>query len=392
MDSIDTQLVSLGRHPMRDGGSVNPPVHRTSTILFPDYASFADYEAGATTARRTYGRHGTITTEALEEALIALEGADCAITTGSGLAAITTSLLAFLSAGDHALIPDSIYSSARKFVTQELPRYGVEVEFYDPTIGANIGALIRKNTRVVYCESPGSLTFEMQDIPAIARAARAKNSDVVILADNTWATPLLQKPFDLGVDVSIHSVTKYIGGHSDVVMGAALCKTAHYPALARAHRNIGAATASDNAYLALRGLRTLGVRLKQHEAHAMEVAAWLHTVPEVKRVLYPALPSDPGHAIWKRDMTGASGLLAIEITPVSRAAIAAMLDGLAHFGIGYSWGGYESLVIAYQPAASRTATRFAPDATFLRLHIGLESPTDLIADLNAGFARLRKTI
>jgi len=388
MDAITTRLVDLGRNPKRDSGSVNPPVHRTSTVLFPDYATFADYEAGKRDLR-SYGRYGSPTTDALEEALVALEGADHAISTGSGLAAITTTLLAFLSAGDHLLVPDSIYGSARKFVTQELPRYGVEVEFYNPVIGARIEALIKSNTRSVYCESPGSLTFEMQDIPAIAAAARAKKADILIIADNTWATPLLQQPFAMGIDISIHSCTKYIGGHSDLVMGAVLCKAAHYKTLKRAHYNIGAATSGDNASLALRGLRTIAVRLKQHETNALEVAKWLETVPEVMRVLFPALPSDPGHAIWKRDMTGASGLFAVEITPASNAALGAMIDGLHHFGLGYSWGGFESLITAYRPATQRSVSRFAPDATFLRLHIGLESPTDLIADLDAGFARLR---
>lgn len=386
---LDTQLVSLGRDPKRDCGSVNPPVHRTSTVIFPDYQTLHDYETGKI-QHRGYGRYGSPTTDGLEEALIALEGADHAIITASGLAAITTSLLAFLSAGDHVLVPDSLYSSARKFVTQELTRYGVEVQFYDPTIGAGIAALMKPNTKVVYCESPGSLTFEMQDIPAIADVAHAAGA--LVIADNTWATPLLQKPFDLGVDISIHSCTKYIGGHSDLVMGAVLCKAKHYAQLNRAHRNLGPSVSGDNAYLALRGLRTIAVRLKQHEAHALEVANWLQTVPEVKRVLFPALPSDPGHAIWKRDMTGASGLFAIELTNANNASLSAMLDGLKHFGMGYSWGGFESLVIAYQPSTMRDVTHWEKGATFLRLHIGLEAPKDLIADLDAGFGRLRKAL
>ena len=266
-------------------------------------------------------------------------------------------------------------------------RLGVVVEYYDPTIGAGIAALMKPNTKVVYCESPGSLTFEMQDIPAIAAVAHAH--DAIVIADNTWATPLLQKPFALGVDISIHAITKYIGGHSDLVMGAALCKKQHFARLNKAHRNFGAATSGDNAYLALRGLRTIAVRLKQHEAHAIEVARWLESVPEVKRVLFPALPSDPGHALWKRDMTGASGLFALELVNANDAALKAMLDGLQHFGMGYSWGGFESLVIAYKPHKTRTVTTWDKDATFLRLHIGLEAPKDLIADLDAGFARFR---
>mgnify|MGYP003386690949 CR=1 FL=1 len=386
---LDTQLVHLGRDPKRDLGSVNPPVHRTSTVIFPDYATFRDYNAGKLNFRSD-GRYGSPNTDGLEEALVALEGADHAITTGSGLAAITTALLAFLSAGDHVLFPDSLYSSARDFVTKDLVRFGVDVEFYEPTIGAAIAALMKPNTKVVYCESPGSLTFEMQDIPAIAKVAH--EGGAVLIADNTWATPLLQKPFAMGVDISIHAITKYIGGHSDLVMGAVLCKAPHFAQLKQAHRDLGAATSGDNAYLALRGLRTIAVRLKQHELHAIEVAKWLETVPEVKRVLFPALPSDPGHALWKRDMTGATGLFGVELKQANDAALTAMLDGLSHFGMGYSWGGFESLIIAYQPHKMRVVSKVEKDATYLRLHIGLEAPKDLIADLDAGFARFRKAL
>ncbi|MFO0069833.1 MAG: cystathionine beta-lyase [Alphaproteobacteria bacterium] len=389
-EQLDTQLVNLGRDPKRDLGSVNPPVHRTSTVIFPDFAAFDAYEEGKSD-HRGYGRYGTPTSDALEEALVTLEGADHAITTASGLAAITTSMLAFLSAGDHVLVPDSIYSSARHFVRHELPRFGVEVEFYDPTIGAGISKLMLPNTRVVYCESPGSLTFEMQDIPAIAKAAHAAGA--IVMADNTWATPILQRPFDLGIDLSIHSATKYIAGHSDLVMGAITCKKAHYPTLKRMHKNLGAAPSSDNCYLALRGLRTMALRLKQHQENALILARWFQQVPEVARVLYPALPEDPGHKLWQRDMTGACGLFAVELkTPMTKTAIAALLDGLKHFGMGFSWGGFESLVIAYQPAKIRSATRWNKDAWFLRFHIGLEDPTDLITDLEAGFARLRKVL
>lgn len=386
----DTQLVYLGRDPKRDCGSVNPPVHRTSTVIFPDYATFNDYQSGKLKNYRSYGRYGSPTTDGLEEAVAALEGADHAITTGSGLAAITTPLLAFLNAGNHALFPDSIYGSAREFIEHELVRLGIEIQFYDPTIGSNIAALMKPNTKVIYCESPGSLTFEMQDIPAMAKVAHAGGA--ILIADNTWATPLLMKPFDLGVDISIHSASKYIAGHSDLVMGIALCKEKHWPQLRRMHRNLGAATSGDNAYLALRGLRTIAVRLKQHELNALEVATWLKTVPEVTRVRFPALPEDPGHALWKRDMTGASGLFAIELHGATDAALAAMIDGLHHFGVGFSWGGYESLIIAYKPYKTRSATAWDRDTTLLRLHIGLESPKDLIADLDAGFARYRAAL
>ncbi len=383
---LDTQLVYLGRDPKRDLGSVNPPVHRTSTVIFPDYKTFRAYESD-NSAHRGYGRYGSPTLDGLEQALTTLEGADHAIITASGLSAITTSLLAFLSAGDHVLIPDCMYACARAFVRDELPRLGIEVEFYPPTIGAGIEKLMKKNTKVVYTESPGSNTFEMQDLPALAKVAHAHGA--ILMSDNTWATPILQRPFELGVDVSIHSATKYIAGHSDLVMGAVMCKKEHFKTLNRAHRNIGAIPSGDNAYLALRGLRTMAVRLEKHQQHALEVAKWLQTVPEVKRVLYPALPTDPGHAIWKRDMTGASGLFGVELTTVTEEALGAMLDELRYFGMGFSWGGYESLIVAYTPSRMRSVTEWPKDARFLRLHIGLEAPKDLIADLDAGFKRLR---
>lgn len=383
---LDTQLVDLGRDPARDLGSVNPPVHRTSTVIFDKYETLLGYESGAI-AHRGYGRNGSATTEGLEEALAVLEGAEHALITASGLAAITTTLLAFLKAGDHLLVPDSIYGSARHFINDELIRIGVDVQYYDPTIGAAIEKLMKPTTRIVYCESPGSLTFEMQDIPAIAAVAHAHGA--ILVADNTWATPLYFKPFTKGVDISIHSATKYIGGHSDLVMGAILCNGEHYKRLKQAHRNIGAVTSGDNAYLALRGLRTIAVRLKRHQKHALEMAEWVKQQPGVRRVLYPALPEDPGHAIWKRDMTGATGLFGVELRGVSQAAVSAMLDGLEHFGMGYSWGGYESLVIASKPAKQRVATTWPDDTTLLRFHIGLEDPEDLKADLQKGFDRLR---
>ncbi len=386
---LDTQLVDLGRNPKRDSGSVNPPVHRTSTVLFKDYAEMVGYEEGRIT-HLGYGRNGSPTTQALEESLAVLEGADHALVTASGLAAINVTLLALLAAGDHVLFPDSVYGSARNFINHELVRLGVEVQFYDPTIGADIEKLMEKNTRMIYVESPGSLTFEMQDVPAIAKVAHAHGA--VVVADNTWATPIYQRPFEMGVDVSIQSATKYIGGHSDLVMGAIMCKDALYKRLKQTHRNLGAVTSGDNAYLALRGLRTIAVRLKRHQKHGLEVAQWLQTVPEVKRVLYPALPTDPGHALWKRDMTGATGLFAIELGNISQEAVGAMLDGLEHFGMGYSWGGYESLITAYKPAQQRVATKWDKDTVLARLHIGLEDPADLIADLAAGFERLRKAL
>lgn len=387
-ETAETILATKGRNPARDSGSVNPPVHRTSTVLFPDYETFRDYNAGKNSFR-SYGRFGSPTTDGLEEIMIALEeGAEYAITTGCGLSAITTCLLGFLSAGDHALFPDSIYGSARNFIDVELVRLGIEVQYYDPTIGAAIVQLVKPNTKVVYCESPGSLTFEMQDIPAIAKVAHARGA--LVMVDATWSTPLLQKSFALGADIVIHSASKYIGGHSDLVMGIVLTTNTYAKRLKQIFRNLGTSTSPDDTFLALRGLRTMEVRLKQHEKNAFAIARWLQKRREVKRVLFPALPEDPGHAIWKRDMTGASGLLAFELGVVPDAAIGAFVNGLTHFGLGYSWGGYESLITVYEPAKSRTVTTFEPGSIYVRLHIGIESPQDLIEDLEAAFTRFGK--
>ena len=389
--ALDTQLVDLGRDPQRDQGAVNPPVYRTSTVLFNNYEELKKYEEGETLRYRGYGRYGSPNTDGLEEALAVLEGADHAMVTSTGLSAISTTMLGLLSAGDHVLVPDSIYGSARSFIDNELVRYGIDCEYYDPVVGAGIEKHMKKNTRMVYCESPGSLTFEMQDIPAIAKVAHAHSA--LVVGDNTWATPLLQRPFALGMDVSIHSATKYIGGHSDLLMGVILCKEPLYKRLRTAHRSLGPSTNGDNAYLAIRGLRTIAIRLQRHYANALEVAQWIKTQPEVERVLYPALPEDPGHAIWKRDMTGASGLFGVVLKGnPSPTALSAMLDDLEHFGMGYSWGGFESLVIAYQPARQRVVTKWGKDTTLLRLNIGLEDPKDLIADLDAGFTRLRTAL
>lgn len=382
----ETLLATLGCNPEDHRGVVNPPVYRGSTILFPSLAAFESADNGEFPGP-IYGRYGTRSTTELEETLATLEGADRAIVTSSGLAAIVVALTAFLKHGDHLLMVDTVYGSTRRFCDMELRRYGVDVTYYDPHIGADIDKLIRDNTRVIYVESPGSLTMEVQDVPAIARAAAARG--VILIGDNTWGTQLFCDPFALGMHVSITSCTKYVSGHSDLVMGCVTCREEHYRPLLRAFKNTGGCASADSAYLAHRGLRTMAVRLKQHQESALAVAAWLKGRPEVEEVLYPALPGSPGHALWQRDFTGACGLFSVALRrKYAHQPLAAMLDGLEMFGMGYSWGGYESLVIPVNLKPVRTVSAFPYAGTLLRMHIGLEHVDDLIADLAAGLARL----
>jgi cysteine-S-conjugate beta-lyase len=381
----ETELATLGcNHEHR--GVVNLPPYRASTILFPTLAEFELAERGEH-PHPSYGRYGTPSTEALEETIATLEGADYAIVTSSGLAAIVLALTNFLKSGDHMLMVDSVYGPARRFCDLELKKYGVEVTYYDPLIGAGIASLMKSNTKVVYVESPGSLTFEVQDVPAIAKAAHAKGATVI--GDNTWATPLYSKCFEIGIDVSIHSVTKYMAGHSDLVMGAVTYKKPHHDSIVRTYRNLGSTPGADNVYLAQRGLRTMGVRLKQQFENAMAVIEWLKKQPEIEAILFPALPGAPGHDLWKRDFKGACSLFAVALKPVSHNGLAAMLDHLEFFGMGYSWGGFESLITPFDPKKIRTASQWPYSGIGLRLHIGLEHPDDLIRDLDAGFKRLR---
>ncbi len=383
-----TQLVHAGRRSSEYHGVVNPPVLHASTILFE---SLADLEkAGSSVPGKvTYGRHGTPTRFLLEEAVAELEGGFGTLCVSSGVAAITNAILAFVKPGDHILVTDSTYYPTRNLCNTFLKRFGVETEYYDPTIGGDIAGLIRDNTALVWCESPGSLTFEMQDIPAISAAARARG--VKVLLDNTWASPLLCRPFDMGVDVSVQAGTKYIVGHSDVMLGT--ITTATEEDLLTIKKQIiisGDAVGPDDCYLAQRGLRTLGVRLRQHHESGLKVAQWLQIRSEVKRVLHPALPDDPGHAIWKRDFTGASGLFSFILKPVTKPQLANMVDHMDLFGMGFSWGGFESLILPSDPKNIRTATKWDEDGQLIRLHVGLEDTDDLIADLEAGLARLAK--
>ncbi|HEV7462467.1 MAG TPA: cystathionine beta-lyase [Methyloceanibacter sp.] len=376
-----TRLAHAGREPARQHGFVNTPIYRGSTVLFPTVACLE-----ANTQDFTYGRMGTPTVKALEEAIAELEGGHRTLLTPSGLSAIATALLAFVSVGDEILVADTVYRPNRRFCDNVLKRLGVTTIYYDPLIGAGIKSLITKKTRVVFAESPGSQTFEVQDIPAIVKAAHAAGA--VVILDNTWATPLYFKPFAHGVDVSIQAATKYIVGHADAMLGAITATEQASRAVEKAHEDLGLCPGPEDVYLGLRGLRSLGVRLERHQRSGLEIAQWLAGRPEVARVLHPALPSGPGHALWKRDFTGASGLFSIVLKPCAQGAVAAILDGLSLFGMGYSWGGFESLILPFDPAAYRTATTWQAEGPALRLHIGLEDVGDLKADLEAGFARL----
>jgi cystathionine beta-lyase len=380
----ETRLVQAGRDPAGHQGAVNAPVYRASTILYPTMAAFEGRQAHRYETF-TYGLHGTPTTLGLAGAVAELSGGARTLITTSGLSAVTQTLTAFLQKDDHLLIADTVYGPTRQFCTEVLARYGVEVTFYDPLVGAGIGHLIRPTTRVVYLESPGSLTFEIQDVPAIAAAARARGAVVVL--DNTWATPLHFRAFEHGVDVEIQALTKFVAGHSDLLLGAVTTRTEELYRIVRdGASTFGDATVPDLCYQALRGLRTLAVRLRHHEVSALRVAEWLGRRPEVARVLHPALPEDPGHALWKRDFRGASSLFGVLLRTQSEPAVAAMVDGLQLFRIGASFGGFESLVVPARP--ERTARPWTAPGFLLRFHVGLEAVEDLIADLELGFLRL----
>jgi len=385
----ETLLGHAGNKPQANWGIVNPPVYHASTILFPTLGVLEDVSRDWP-VKMTYGRQGTPTTFALEEAVAAVEGADKAIAMPSGMAAIAGSLLCFLKAGDHLLMVDSVYGPARTMCDTILRGLGIETTYYDPHAGSGISDLIRPNTRVIYLESPGSLTFEVQDAPAIAAAAR--RAGCLTILDNSWATPLYCKPLSFGIDISLHAATKYIVGHSDAMMGLILCRDTHYRRLKTTVHGLGYSAAPDDCYLALRGLRTLAVRLARHGETGLLLADWLSRRPEVARVLHPARPDDPGHALWRRDFLGTAGVFSFLLKPCPKPALAAMLDGMKLFGMGYSWGGYESLLVPAKLHAMRTAKPWIEEGPLLRLHAGLEDPSDLIADLEAGFDRLNAAL
>jgi cystathionine beta-lyase len=372
----NTRLVHGGGDPSDSHGFVNPPVYHGSTVLFPD-----THTMRTRGQKYTYALRGTPTTNALEEALDGLEGSAGTILLPSGLAAVTTPLLAFLSNGDHVLIVDSVYHPTRRFADTVLVRMGVAVEYFDPAIGPGLQALMRPETRVVFLEAPGSNTFEMMDIRAAAEIARAGGA--VSMIDNTWATPLYFRPLDHGVDLSIHALTKYPAGHSDLMMGSVSANAATYARLRDTQMALGINAAPDDTYLVLRGLKTMGIRLERHQEAALHLAQWLEGCDEVARVLHPALPSFAGHDLWKRQFTGATGLFSIVLDGGGEDEAAAFLDALKLFGLGYSWGGFESLAVAAD-LSDRVVALAPTEGPVIRLQIGLEDVADLRADLENG--------
>ncbi len=386
----ETRVVHSGLHPERHEGAVNPPVFHASTILSQTVEEYRRKRKDwlQELPGTYYGRFGTPTTESLQEAIAALEGGYRSLVYPSGLAACAGALLACVSAGDHVLMTDSVYGPTRNFARGTLRRFGVSTTFFDPLAGRSIESLVQPDTRVIYLESPGSLTFEVQDVPAIAEVAHRRS--IAVILDNTWATPLFFKPFAHGVDVSVQAATKYIVGHSDAMLGVVTCSKEAWPRLKSSTFELGQTAAPDDVYLAQRGLRTLAVRLKQHWQAGVTLAEWAARQPEVERVLHPGLPGDPGHAIWKRDFTGACGLFGVVLKEgISDRALCALIDGLELYGIGASWGGFESLVVPFDPREARSVTEWPHRGPCFRIHAGLENVEDLIADLEAGFKRLR---
>ena len=384
-----TQVVRGGRRDEWTSGIVNPALWRASTILYPDVAALTKGTATNEDGKLFYGRRGTPTQWSLAEALTEMEpGAAGTMLFSSGVAAVTTALLSILKPGDHLLMTDSAYDPTRIFCDGFLADWGVSTTYYDPLVGGDIAGLCTDRTRAIFLESPGSLTFEVQDIPAIVAVAKVRG--IITMADNTWATSLFLKPLSLGVDMSILACTKYIVGHSDVMIGSVSANDACWPALRKTAQALGQYVSPDDAWLASRGLRTLDVRMQRHQESALKIALWLDAQPEVARVLHPALPSCPGHALWQRDFEGSAGLFTFILNGGDDVARAALIDGLDLFGIGYSWGGFESLAIPANPARIRTATSWRAEGPAVRLQIGLEDVDDLIADLALGLARFAR--
>jgi len=391
-----TRIIHAGRNPKEQGWMVNPPIYQTSTIVFPTLKDLLYAERGYSNNdlvqpyELKYGRYGTQTNFALEQAVAEIEGGYNTFVTSSGAAAINTALVAFLKQGDHMLLVDNVYSPTRGFADKFLKKLGIETTYYDPLIGADIAKLIKKNTKVIFLESPGSQTFEIQDVPAICKVAKKNN--IVTILDNSWASGIYFKPFEHGVDVSVMALTKYINGHSDIMMGSITIQEKHFRVMYEAFRYMAVTASPYSSYMVQRGLRTVKLRMDQCFKSALEMAKWLESRPEVEKVLYPALPSDSNHQLWKRDFSGAAGLFSIILDKkYSNEALARMLDKLHYYGMGYSWGGYESLILPFDASSIRTATKYPfGDKTCIRINIGLEDVADLQDDLEAGFKRLRK--
>jgi len=382
----DTKIVTAGRKAKWTNGVVNPSVTRASTVVFNTVAEMNNALKNRHNETMVYGRRGTTTAFAFSDAMTELEGgAGCALYP-SGTAAITNAIISFVESGDHILMVDSAYEPTRDYCDKILAKIGVETTYYDPLIGADIEALIRPNTRIVFLESPGSITMEVQDVPTIAKIAH--QHDCIVMLDNTWSAGINFKPFDYGVDISVQAATKYIVGHSDVMLGTAIANDKYWPQLRDNSYLMGQCTSPDDLYLALRGIRTIGVRLKQHQASALKVANWLKDRSEVDTILHPAFESCPGHEFFKRDFSGSNGLFSFTLNCGNREALTAFLDGLSHFKMGYSWGGFESLILGITSVDSiRSATKWTAEFPLIRLHIGLEDIDDLIEDLAQGFQR-----
>ena len=381
----NTRIIHAGRSKKFTGAAVNPKLVRASTVVFDSVAEMDRAAQGRDDGVEYYGRRGTSTTFALTDAMCELENAAGCYVYPCGTAAITASLLSFLSAGDHLLMVDTVYEPTREFVDDTLARMGIEADYYDPLIGANIGQLIKPNTKVIFLESPGSWSMEVQDVPAIVRTAKASRGDIVTMIDNTYATPYNFKPLDIGVDISIHSATKYLSGHSDVMLGVASANETTWRQLQKNSYQLGQCASVDDCYTTLRGLRTLPVRMHQHATSALDIAQWLQQHELVDHVRHPALSSCPGHEHYQRDFTGGNGLFSFVLKVSNQAAMTAMLDSLEHFKMGFSWGGYESLILSSSNfARQRTVTQWAAKGHLVRLHIGLEDVDDLRLDLERG--------
>lgn len=396
----DTIAVQAGRNPRKNLGSVSTPIHRTSTVLFPTLEAYEEaqngkdfYEVldGVKSADLSYGVGGTPTTFELQKAVAAIEGTGYSLVLPSGLAAITLTLMSFLKEGDHLLMVDTVYGPTRRFCNKELKKFGIETTYYDPMIGSDIIHLIKENTKIVFTESPGSLTFEVQDIPAISEAAKSVSEEIIIVIDNSWASPIYFNSFEHGADVSILAGTKYIGGHSDIFLGTVTAREKHFTKLVKTYKNFGFHTSPEDCYLGARGIRTMPTRIKVHEKAALDVAKWLKKRKEVTKILHPAFPSCPGYKTWKRDFTGSTGLFSIVLDKkYSFEAMCAMFSDFKVFGIGASWGGFESLAIYFEPESIRTATSWTEKNSCVRLYIGLENIDDIKEDLDRAFKRLAK--